>query len=227
MLAGALRRMLGGRSRRCDLLVVLALAAVARPVAAGPARIVTPAGGETFDAGQVVEVRWEGLPADVDEMELLLDVDEHAAWRLRLTPQLAATSDGYLWRVPNLPGNRATLRLRWGRDGVETEGEPSAPFALRVDRDEPVEGLRFHAGEWWIADGEPTRLPPWRTVGRGFGLVVGHPQPAATSEGVESLLEAAPPELGRGDGRAAARGEPAPGRPHSTVRRPLTAPLRP
>ncbi len=197
------------------------------PPAAGAVRILAPAAGDILIAGQLVDVRWEGLPADVDEMELLLEVDRSAAWHLRLTPELAATTRTYPWRVPNLPGSRATLRLRWGRDGVETEGEPSAPFRIEVDPRAPLAGARFRSGEWWIAESSAAALPPWSTLAGVPGLAVGHLQPATTSEGSECLSEGMAPRLQRTGSHHRPRRGPAVGRPHTTVRCPVTAPLRP
>lgn len=118
--------------------------------ATGAVRIVTPTCGAVLVAGEVIDVRWEGLPANVDEMELLLDMPGSAEIRLRLTPQLNATTESYRWRVPNLPGRNARLRLRWGRDGVETEGEAGAAFTILPHPHAPLTGVRFRAGEWWV-----------------------------------------------------------------------------
>jgi len=137
-------------SPRLLLSLTLALAAAgSRPASADVGRIVSPAGGEVFVVGSAVEIRWEGLPPDIDEMELLLAVDGGPRSQLRLTPQLAPGLDRYVWVVPNLPTPHATLRLRVGRHGVEVEGEPGEPFAIVGRADVPATTLRLSGGEWW------------------------------------------------------------------------------
>jgi hypothetical protein len=137
-------------SPRLLLSLTLAVAAAgSMPAVADVGRIVSPAGGEVFVAGTAVEIRWEGLPPDIDEMELLLAVDGGPRSQLRLTPQLAPGFDRYVWVVPNLPTPHATLRLRVGRHGVEVEGEPGGPFAIVGRADVPATTLRLSGGEWW------------------------------------------------------------------------------
>jgi len=160
-------------------------------------------------------------------MELLLDVDQSAALRLRVTPQLGATTRTYLWRVPNLPGRNATLRLRWGREGIEAEGEPSAPFAILADPDAPFEGIRFRLGEWWLADPFSTFELPRSGVGPELSDPVERPQPATASV----VNEVAPPG-GAGRHQRAPSQALRPGISDASqaeveARCPLTIPLRP
>ena len=137
-------------SPRLLLSLTLAFAAAAsRPSSADVGRIVSPTGGEVLVAGSAVEIRWQGLATDIDEMELLLSVDDGRRSQLRLTPQLAPGLDRYVWVVPNLPTHHATLRLRVGRHGVEVEGEPGEPFAIIGRADIPATHLRLSGGEWW------------------------------------------------------------------------------
>jgi len=217
----------GVRSHLTGLLLGLALVFGTGPSAAVEVRIVTPAPGGALVAGQLVEVRWDRLPAPVDEMELLLELNTGALHRLRLTPQLDGASRSYLWTVPNLAARDARLRLRWGRDGAEVEGEPSAPFAIRSDSGRPFERVRFSRGEWWVGDGRPTVEPTDHRPGR-----VVPPGARGSLRGVISLVtEVVPDETG---GRQ-------PHSPHLERRRgfdtsdrfepgdhgPLTIPLRP
>jgi hypothetical protein len=79
--------------------------------------------------------------------------------QVRLTPQLAGATRSFLWKVPNLLAARARLRLRWGLDGIEVEGEPSAPFAILPDRTSRFDGVRSRCGELWLSDGSADREP--------------------------------------------------------------------
>jgi hypothetical protein len=137
-------------SPRLLLGLTLVVAAVgSMPATADVGRIVSPAGGGVLVAGSAVEIRWQGLATDIDEMEILLSVDGGRKSRLRLSPQLAPGLDRYVWVVPNLPTHHATLRLRVGRHGVEVEGEPGEPFAIVGRADAPAATLRLSGGEWW------------------------------------------------------------------------------
>lgn len=228
MIRNRLRSPLGWREFGWGSALGLALAVAPRPLAAESVRIMAPDGGATLVAGELVEVRWQGLPVDVDEMELLLEVDHTAAVRVRLTPQLAAASRSYAWRVPNLPGRNACLRLRWGRGGVETEGEPSASFAILADPRAPFDGARFHRGEWWIAAApfSPLELP-WQGWSRVLDTSTGRPQPAAAA-GVEELEPGSfNPRREPAATRAARRGAARTIRPEVSAHHPLTIPLRP
>lgn len=131
---------------RLALAGVLGAAAIAE---AGVGRIVVPAAGDTLVAGTTAEVKWDRLPADVDEMELFLFVDADGSKRIRLTPQLDSTLARYVWVVPNLPTPHARLRLRVGRRGEETDGEPGDSFQIVGRADLPAAPILFSAGEWW------------------------------------------------------------------------------
>jgi hypothetical protein len=154
-----------------------ALLVVAGTAAAGPGRITAPGSGDTLTSGELVVVRWEALPAGVDEFELLLVVDDASGSQVRLSSQLAATRSSFLWRVPNLPGERARLLLRYGLDGREVEAEPGPPFAIRCSLEQPLEAVGFQAGEWWLArEIGGSWLPPSLTgrelsEGQGWGRV--------------------------------------------------------
>lgn len=216
------------RMGRAGLLGAAIVTGLPGLLGATPVRITSPTAGCVLRAGELVEVRWQGLPDDVDEMELLLEVDHAAAVRVRLTPQLGGASRGYTWRVPNLPGRCAALRLRWGRDGVETEGEASAPFSILSDPAAPLDGVRFQRGEWWIGGGPSSPVDlPWRGLGRAFQLPSGAPPPATTVN-LESLEPSgagcrhAPPPA------ATLRSATATCIPvEVSAHRPLTIPLRP
>jgi hypothetical protein len=105
-----------------------------------------------------VSIEWQRPPESADEMEILLVLDDSAETTLRLTRQLSPSTSSYLWQVPNLPGSRARLVLRFGEDGREQECEPSEPFAIVTSAEEPLAPISFSDGEWWLGNrfGLPT-----------------------------------------------------------------------
>lgn len=110
-----------------------------------------------LEAGEVVTIGWEGLPADVEELEFLLVTgdDEY----VRLTPQLMPSSGSFGWTVPNLPSRAAVLELRAGIEGEEIVLASSKPFVIRgASRAAQIE---FHDGEWWAIElGAPSADHP-------------------------------------------------------------------
>lgn len=115
-------------------------------------RVLSPGTGEALVAGQVVEVVWSPFPDDVEELEILLSIDGGRYFPLRLTPQMDPRSGSFLWVVPRVAAQAARLRIRFGRDGEEIEGEPGAPFSIFLPPAlRPAPFLR-RDGEWWIAE---------------------------------------------------------------------------
>jgi hypothetical protein len=110
-----------------------------------------------LEAGEVVTVGWDGLPANVDELEFLLATDDGEV--VRLTPQFMPSTGSFGWTVPNLPSRAAVLELRAGIEGVEIVLAASDPFVIRgVARNAHVE---FRDGEWWsVETGKPAHAPP-------------------------------------------------------------------
>ena len=140
-------------------IVVLLLSAAATQ-AASPRIVFTPR--RALEAGEVVTVGWEGLPANVDELEFLLVLDDGEV--VRLTPQFMPStgsvgSGAFGWTVPNLPSRAAVLELRAGIEGVEIVLAASEPFVIRgVAHSAHVE---FRDGEWWsVETGKPSPAPP-------------------------------------------------------------------
>ena len=58
--------------------------------------------GDTVEAGQTVRVQFEGIPADVEEFELLLVAGSGEPFRLRVSRGLPRDTTSFLWTVPNL-----------------------------------------------------------------------------------------------------------------------------
>jgi hypothetical protein len=208
--------------------VPIFLAAVAvRPVGATASLFVHPTGGDVVVSGQLVEVRWQALDDDVDEMELLLLIGDRDPLSLRLTRQIDGSSRSILWRVPNLPVSRARLRLRWGRDGVETEGEPSEPFTILLARTAPFESLRFRDGEWWVCRGSIVDEAALDRDGRVVASREGRAIVAVMSSESETSHDGVPDRCCSTVGVHRRPGGTVIADPETTAHRPLTIPLRP
>jgi hypothetical protein len=134
-------------------LVAVLFAATAQ--AAQPRIVFAPR--RALQAGEVVTVRWEGLPSEVDELEFLLVTDRGET--VRLTPQLMPESGSFGWTVPNLPSRAAVLELRaGGEDEEEAVLASSEPFEIQgVARRARVE---FRDGEWWSVETGLPAAPP-------------------------------------------------------------------
>jgi hypothetical protein len=115
-------------------------------------RILAPGTGEALVAGQVVNVAWSPFPDDVEELELLLSVDGGRFFPIRLTSQIDPRSGCFSWVVPRIAARAARLRIRFGRDGEEVEGEPGAPFSVFLSPALRPSPFVRRDGEWWIAE---------------------------------------------------------------------------
>lgn len=131
-------------------LCLLAASAEAAEAIARPVVFTSPGPGQILQGGTVVEVFWSGVPANAEEVELLLSLDGGRRVALRLTEQLSSRDRSYLWRVPNLTAGRAALLLRMGIGGREIESAPSALFEILPEPTRPAEGLDWRAGELWL-----------------------------------------------------------------------------
>jgi hypothetical protein len=142
-----------GRLPARALLGVL-LVLVPTALRAEQGKILEPGAGFVVKAGEQARVVWSELPGGVAELELLLSLDGGRSYSLRLTPQLEPERGGYTWRVPNLPGETARLRIRYGLRGREVEGPASASFVIVASSFEEIAPLRVEDGELW-----PARVP--------------------------------------------------------------------
>lgn len=133
---------------------------------AGPARAASRpdlrlmALPEEVRAGQSFELQWPGAPREVEELEIVLSLDDGRTWRVRVSPELEGSSRRYRWRVPDLPAERARLRIRAGDDrGHEWEGTPSEAFRIvGSGRANGAEAPLVERG-WWF-DREGPRAAP-------------------------------------------------------------------
>jgi hypothetical protein len=130
--------------------VVCARAALSAPVlnpaGAVPGTIDVPA---TVSAGEVVELRWQGIPGEIDEMELLLSLDGGCTYPVRVTPELEGHSLTFRWSVPDLPTGSAQLLLRVGDGEGERLGARSRTFRILHVAGAPSPDLGFHEGSLW------------------------------------------------------------------------------
>ena len=130
-------------------------AVIAPPRPAAPAslsaiRFSHPAEGSSLREGDAVQIRWSGVPADAEEIELLLSVDGGQQFSLRLTDELDSTSGSFLWRVPSLSTDTASLAIRMGVHGEEIVSAPGPLFRLSHGPSTPAVLLRWKAGEIWV-----------------------------------------------------------------------------
>src|SRR6185436_2727956 len=98
----------------CTAVVMMLLFAA---VAEGAQTRIVFAPRRALEAGEVVTVGWQGLPANVEELEFLLAEGDGEV--VRLTPQFLPSNGSFRWTVPNLPSHAAVLQLRAGIDGEE------------------------------------------------------------------------------------------------------------
>jgi hypothetical protein len=113
--------------------------------------IVSPSAGERLFSGDVVEVRWESLPADAVEGELLLTIEGSARFSLRVGPRLDPSARSTWWVVPALPAGSARLRLRAGFEGREVECEPGGAFEIVSRPGSAPASFLLRDDEWWLA----------------------------------------------------------------------------
>jgi hypothetical protein len=117
----------------------------------------------TVAAGQVIELRWRGLPVDVEEVELLLSLDGGRSFHVRLTEELDGHVESYRWLVPDLPTASARLMLRMGDGAGERVAAISREFRIVHTEGSPEPDLRFHEGLMW------TGLEPFRDPEAAIG----------------------------------------------------------
>lgn len=146
------------RGRRLVCVALVALASVSAPARAERPSLRLLGSGPFLVSGQRVTVAWDGLPSDVEELELLLSVDGGERFPIRLTRSIDPAPGAVAWTVPSVATNDARLRLRFGREGREEDGETSAPFRIFVPPGTPSSGFERREGECWVA-GDAVRVP--------------------------------------------------------------------
>ena len=186
---------------------------------AGAAPLDVPA---VVTAGQWVELRWSGLPADVEELEIVLSLDGGRTYPVRVSPELEAPEGCYRWRVPDLPAARARLMLRIGGERGERAGAHSREFRIAHAAGVPRPELGYHEGQLW------TGLEPPPGAAR-VGIARDAPRFEAPADAApcvspDPVLRAAAPETLRAPA-ASAPVAPAP-RSRSSRPAPCEVPLR-
>jgi hypothetical protein len=135
----------------------------AQPLAGG--RVDTPAPAletgirESVRAGERIDLKWTGIDASIEELEIQLSVDGGRHFTLRVTPELDARAGHFVWRVPNLATADARLRVRFNRGGREIEGSTSAAFRIMPRADDAPEYAQIHEGAWWMGTRDPEAAP--------------------------------------------------------------------
>jgi hypothetical protein len=142
-------------------MIALAPAATARPAPGVAATLEVP---NVVTAGQTVVLRWSDLPAEVEELEIVLSLDGGGSYHVRVSPELEGREREYRWRVPDLPTRRARLMLRVGGEAGERLGALSPEFSIVHAEGAPRPEVGFHEGQFWTGI-EPLRGPA------GAGLV--------------------------------------------------------
>jgi hypothetical protein len=134
---------------------VLAALFATAAFASAPKVTLDPAG--PYRGGEPVQVRWSGLPDDVLELEFLLVRDGRVDDVVRMTPQLDPNRGQFVWRVPRLGADGATLVLRAGNEEEENELAVSDPFSIAPAG--AAAALSFRDGEWWEGDAAGPLVP--------------------------------------------------------------------
>lgn len=111
-------------------------------------------------AGQEIHVEWSSLPADVEELEVLLSLDGSLERTVRLSGELDPALGSVRLRVPNLPAENARIILRVGIDGVESELPSETAFSIVAVPAVPLPRIAYRRGEWWSETGVAPDEPP-------------------------------------------------------------------
>ena len=141
---------------RPPLAPALALLVAAAPASASPHLHGIPA---HVRAGQELRLTRSGLGREAQEAELELSL-AGGRW-VRISPELEAREGGFAWRVPAALAGPARLRLKYGGERFEAEGEVSTPFVIEADPAAVVSRAPGAAlAEWWSGPHSGARPSP-------------------------------------------------------------------
>jgi hypothetical protein len=148
-------------------------------------------------AGSEVRITWTGLGPKVHEAELELSL-AGGHW-VRISPELEAREEGFTWRVPAGLSGPARLRLRYGGEWFEAEGETSTPFVIESGhRTAASAAPDRELGEWWCLDRFAGALPSAHqmsgavTLHRAGPSVALPPEPERFARVVAELVSRSP-----------------------------------
>jgi hypothetical protein len=107
-------------------------------------------------AGSELHIRWTGLGPGAHEAELELSL-AGGRW-MRISPEQDAREGGFTWHVPAGLAGPARLRIRYGGQGFEAEGD--APTQIVIEPDAAATRAPDPTlGEWWHLGESPSGLP--------------------------------------------------------------------
>ena len=175
-------------------------------------------------AGDVIEIHWDALAANANEMELVLSLDGGRHFDLHVSPQLEPRLGRFVWRVPNLSTDQARLALRIGIRDREQIWVASSTFRIVGNASMPRGrvALREGGGLW---DAPDAGAPPGGIAAGGPGssysvaCAYGSAESPPRGAAIESDARSAP-------GIVRERAERAPARHGAALAAPRYAPLR-
>ena len=182
--------------------LALALVATAAPATASPRLLGIPA---RVRAGTDLRIAWTGLGPEAHEAELEISL-AGGRW-VRISPELDAREGGFTWHVPAGLAGPARLRLEYGGESFEAEGDVSMPFMLEpgaVANRVPVSEM----SEWWCLGRQPRSLPGPHVAGAASLRQAGQVLALSPERERMARLDASPtgrspvraPAVTRGDG---------------------------
>jgi hypothetical protein len=152
----------------------------------------------TVDAGSTIVVTWK-RDIRIEECEILLSLDGGRSFPIRVSPELAAGADRYVWRVPDLSASGVLLCLRARIAGREVNGPAGDPLTLIAPVSSPFTRWHFHEGGFWILP-DPAGDPSASSLGPGDAeFRQRHPSPISRAPGRSGLAAPAPRSSTTGD----------------------------
>lgn len=172
---------------------------VHEPAPEGFVRLLSPAPGSVWVAGEPLLLSWDPGPAfagaaGIEEWEAFLSLDDGATWAVRLTPHLDVGLRRFEVPLPPWAAPRARLLLRFGDERRELEVEAPGPIRIGPARDAAALPARraWSAGEPARSGAEGTLL--WLEGGRS-GAALARFEADAPMPGLASTRPGRPPAL--------------------------------
>lgn len=172
--------------------MALLLPASASLAAGATGGFSAPSSGARLDAGRQIEIRWEGIPDGVEEMELLVSLD--GSRRFARVVDLEPTGASYIWQVPSLPTEHAVLAIRGRVDEREILLLESGAFSIEQKAGDGLQALSYHGGELWT-DTAGSSTPPSNSGLTSPSAACGMPAADTELEDVSSFFSCFAPAL--------------------------------